>query len=183
MGIGKVKALRKAIFLDRDGVLNHAIVKEGRPFPPSSLAEVRIIEGVKKALQDLHAAGFLLIVVTNQPDVARGTMAGSVVKEINDFLKQELLLDDIFICFHDNKDKCDCRKPLPGLLLQAAKKYNIDLEKSFMVGDRWRDVEAGKNANCKAVWIDCNYDEPKPGVASDYIAKSLNGAVSWILNS
>ena len=173
--------LRKAVFLDRDGVINHSIVKNGKPFPPSSLAEVKIIDGVTEALSTLRQAGFLLIVVTNQPDIARGAISNSVVEEINNFLKKELLLDDVFMCVHDDKDECDCRKPLPGLLLQAAKKYNIDLKKSFMVGDRWKDVEAGRRAGCKTIWIDLEYDEKKPNIAPNYVAKSLAKAIPWIL--
>jgi len=175
--------LYKAVFLDRDGVINHSIIKNGKPFPPSSLAEVKIIDGVAEALASLRQAGFLLIVVTNQPDVARGTIANSVVNEINDYLKLELLLDDIFVCIHDDKDKCYCRKPLPGLILQAARKYKIDLKQSFMVGDRWKDVEAGKRAGCKTIWIDLKYDEKKPSVAPDYVTQSLKEAVTWILQT
>lgn len=175
--------LRKAVFLDRDGVINHSIVKNGKPFPPSSLAEVKIIDGVAKAFTDLRQAGFLLIVVTNQPDVARGTIANSVVEEINGFLQQQLLLDDVLVCIHDDKDKCYCRKPLPGLILQAARKYSIDLQQSFMVGDRWKDVEAGRRAGCKTIWIDLGYDEKKPGVAPDYATQSLADAVPWILQN
>lgn len=173
--------LHKAVFLDRDGVINQAVVKNGKPFPPSSLAEVKIIDGVVEALVSLRQAGFLLIVVTNQPDIARGSIAHAAVEEINNFLKKKLLLDDVFMCAHDDKDQCDCRKPLPGLLLQAAKKYDIDLKRSFMVGDRWKDVEAGRRAGCKTVWIDLEYDEKKPRVAPDYVAQSLIGAVSWIV--
>lgn len=173
--------LRKAIFLDRDGVINQSIVKNGKPYPPSSLAEVRIIDGVAEALVNLRQAGFLLIVVTNQPDVARGTIANSVVTEINSFLQKQLPLDDVFVCIHDDKDKCYCRKPLPGLILQAARKYNIDLKQSFMVGDRWKDMGAGRCAGCKTIWIDLGYDEKKPSVTPDHVARSLAEAVPWIL--
>jgi len=175
--------LRKAVFLDRDGVINQSIVRNGKPFPPSSLDEVKIIDGVVEALAALRQAGFLLIVVTNQPDVARGTVVNSVVEEINAFFKKELLLDDVFVCIHDDKDKCDCRKPLPGLILQAAKKYNIDLKQSFMVGDRWKDVEAGRRAGCKTIWIDLGYDEKKPSVTPNHVTRSLSAAISWILQT
>lgn len=175
--------LRKAVFLDRDGVINQSIVKKGKPFPPSSLAEVKIIDGVAEALANLRQAGFLLMVVTNQPDVARGTIANSAVEEINSFLQQQLFLDDVFVCIHDDKDKCYCRKPLPGLILQAARKHHIDLQRSFMVGDRWKDVEAGKRAGCKTIWIDLRYDEKKPSAAPDYVTQSLVDAASWILQN
>jgi D-glycero-D-manno-heptose 1,7-bisphosphate phosphatase len=182
VGIGKVKQpLLRAVFLDRDGVINKAIVKDGKPYPPSSLSELKIIAGVPKDLQDLYAAGFLLIIVTNQPDVARGITAKSTVEEINSFLISKLPLDDIFVCYHDDKDRCICRKPLPGLLLRAVDKYNIDLTASFMIGDRWRDIAAGKNAGCKTVWINVGYDEPKPNMLPDFEVASLKEAVALIL--
>lgn len=171
----------KAIFLDRDGVINKSIVKNGKPYPPASLHELEIIPGVTDALNSLHAAGFLLIVVTNQPDVARGTTEKKIVEEINNYLQQHLLLDEVFVCYHDDIDKCSCRKPLPGLLLQAADKYKINLAQSFMVGDRWKDIDAGKNAGCKTIWIDAGYTEKVPSSDPDFIAKSLKEATNWIL--
>lgn len=182
MGINQViPSLHKAVFLDRDGVINQAIVKNGKPYPPSQLSELKIIAGVQEAFQDLRAAGFLLIVVTNQPDVARGTTDKSVVEKINNALMSKLPLNDVFVCYHDNKDQCDCRKPLPGLILQAAAKYDINLTSSFMVGDRWRDVEAGKNAGCKTIWINAGYDEPRPKSIPDFEASSLKEAATLIL--
>ena len=178
-----MKPLSKAVFLDRDGVLNQSVIRNGKPYPPASLADVKIIDGVANALNKLHAAGFLLLVVTNQPDVARGTTKIKTVEEINNYLQQHLILDDIFVCYHDDNDQCNCRKPLPGLFLQAATKYGINLAESFMVGDRWRDIDAGKNANCKTIWIDVGYDERAPSSAPDFIAKSLAEAADWILKN
>jgi len=172
--------LRKAIFLDRDGVINQSIIRNGKPYPPASLADLKIIDGVPEALKKLHAAHFLLLVVTNQPDVARGTTKMAAVEEINHCLQQNLVLDEVFVCYHDDKDQCICRKPLPGLLLQAAAKYKINLAESFMIGDRWKDIDAGKNAGCKTIWIDMGYDEKIPSSA-DFIAKSLKEAANWIL--
>jgi len=172
---------RKAVFLDRDGVINQAIIKNGKPYPPSSLSELKIIAGVQEALQDLRAAGFLLILVTNQPDVARGTTDKATVENINNVLTSQLPLDDVFVCYHDNKDQCACRKPLPGLILQAAAKYDINLAASFMIGDRWRDVEAGKSAGCKTIWVNAGYDEPKPKSTPDFESSSLKKAVTLIL--
>ncbi len=137
---------RRAVFLDRDGVLNRAIVRNGKPYPPASIEQLEIPSDVPDALQELKGHGFELIVVTNQPDVARGTQSRQMVEQMNQRLKSLLPLDDVFVCYHADQDKCTCRKPQPGLLLQAAKKLNIDLSGSFMVGDRWRDVEAGQNA-------------------------------------
>lgn len=176
-----ISSVRKAVFLDRDGVINQAIIKNGRPYPPNSLSELKIIAGTQEALQDLHIAGFLLIVVTNQPDVARGTTDKSIIEMLNNVLISQLPIDDVFVCYHDNKDQCECRKPLPGLILQAAAKYDINLTASFMIGDRWKDIEAGKNAGCKTIWINAGYDEQQPKFPPDFETLSLKEAVTLIL--
>ena len=147
-------------------------MRDGKPYPPASLVELEILPGVHEALQKLHDANYLLIVVSNQPDVARGTMKKEDIELMNDFLSSQLPIDDFKICYHDSNEKCSCRKPLPGALFEAAKKYNIDLSKSFMVGDRWRDVEAGVSAGCKTFFINYQYAEQKPD-APDFIVSSL----------
>ena len=164
--------MRRAVFLDRDGVINRAIVRGGMPFPPANLEELEILPGVPEALQKLRDANFLLIVVTNQPDVARGTAKKADVEEMNAQLFSQLPLDDIKTCYHDSGDACLCRKPLPGALIDAAKEYQIDLSKSFMVGDRWRDVEAGQTAGCKTFFINYRYAEKHPEIP-DFIVSSL----------
>jgi transaldolase len=150
----------QAIFLDRDGVINRAIVRDGKPYPPAGLDELEILQDVPLALRKLKEAGYRLIVVTNQPDVARGKQSKSVVEQIHKKLFDVLPIDDILVCYHDDSDQCDCRKPAPGLLFRAAKQYDIDLNSSFMIGDRWRDIQAGQSAGCTTIWIDCHYDEP-----------------------
>lgn len=172
----------KAVFLDRDGVLNKAVIKQGKPYPPATISEVEIPKDAAQALTNLKNAGFLLICITNQPDVARKITKQETVEEINKFLMKKLPLDDIFTCYHDDDDKCNCRKPLPGMLFDAAKKYNINLAGSIMIGDRWKDIEAGKNSGCKTIWISANYNESKPTSNPDYITTSLSKAASWILN-
>ncbi|PZM14867.1 D-glycero-alpha-D-manno-heptose-1,7-bisphosphate 7-phosphatase [Rhizobium tubonense] len=154
--------MSKAVFLDRDGVINRAIVRDGKPYPPADVSQTEVLPGVGSALRDLKAAGYLLIVVTNQPDVARGTTARETVEEINDFLRSRLPIDEFRTCYHDSGDGCDCRKPLPGSILSAAKNYDVDLSASFMVGDRWRDIEAGQNAGCRTIFIDYSYNEKQP---------------------
>jgi len=183
MGIGPLTgAARRAVFLDRDGVLNRAIVKDGRPYSPRSLRELEIPGDAAASLHALRAAGLLLVCVTNQPDVARGTQRREVVDEINDVVRAALPLDDLLVCFHDDADACDCRKPRPGLLLQAAKRHGIDLRSSFMVGDRWKDVEAGRSAGCAAILIDCGYAESGPAARPpDRTVRSLAEAAEWIL--
>ena len=172
---------QRAVFLDRDGVINQAIVRDGKPFPPASVDELTIVPDAPAVLQSLKRAGFLLVVVTNQPDISRGKRALAAVEAIHQALRQALPVDDFFLCPHDDSDRCDCRKPLPGLLLRGAEKYHIDLSRSFMVGDRWRDIEAGTNAGCATVWIDFGYREKHSSVEPSATVNSLRAAVKWIL--
>ncbi|MBI3799191.1 MAG: HAD family hydrolase [Deltaproteobacteria bacterium] len=174
-------AARQAVFLDRDGVLNRALVRNGKPYPPTSLAELEILPGVPEALAALQGAGFLLIGVTNQPDVARGTQRREVVEAINAALLAALPVSEILVCYHDDRDECSCRKPQPGLLLQAAAKYDIALPLSFMIGDRWRDVEAGRHAGCRTLLLDYGYQEKGTEFPPDCISRSLPEAAAWIL--
>lgn len=172
--------MRRAVFLDRDGVINRAIVRDGKPYPPHSANELEILDGVADALTRLHLAGYLLLVVTNQPDVPRGTQLLETIEAMHDQLKRELPLDEILACFHDG-DGCECRKPKPGALLQAAERLHLDLAASFMVGDRWRDIEAGQRAGCQALFIDYQYNEQQP-VAPFVRVNSLREAANWILS-
>ena len=172
--------MRRAVFLDRDGVLNRAIVRDGRPHPPSNLEELEILPGVIEACTRLREVGFLLIVITNQPDVARGTQRREVVEAINRALCAQVPVDDIRVCYHDDADDCPCRKPKPGLILEAAQEWDIDLASSFVVGDRWKDIEAGRRAGCRTVFIDYNYNEPRPE-SPDCRVNSLMEAVDWII--
>ncbi len=151
----------RAVFLDRDGVINRALQREGKPYPPASLAEFEILPGVAEACRKLKQAGFLLIIATNQPDVGRGTMSRQTVEAIHEFMARELPIDRVEVCYHPGKggSDCDCRKPKPGMLLQAARKLNVDLTHSWMVGDRWRDIDCGKAAGCRTIFVDWGYDE------------------------
>jgi D-sedoheptulose 7-phosphate isomerase len=175
--------LRRAVFLDRDGVLNRAILKDGKPFPPSNEDEFQLAPYAQSALQSLRANGFRLLVVTNQPDVARGTSTRQAVEAIHRRLADSVPVDDIFVCYHTDSDDCACRKPKPGLLLTAARRHQINLSASFMVGDRWRDVEAGQNAGCQTILIDAGYQERQPDRAPDARVHSLQEAVDWILQA
>lgn len=171
--------MNQAVFLDRDGVINRAYIRDGKSYPPASLKEVEILPGVKSALKKLRAAGYLLIVVTNQPDVSKGLSSKKNVNEINNFLGEVLPLDEFHTCFHADIDGCQCRKPLPGLLLMSAMKHNIDLKASFMIGDRWRDIEAGHAAGCKTFFINYGYKERQPA-SPDFIVESLLHAAKVI---
>jgi D-glycero-D-manno-heptose 1,7-bisphosphate phosphatase len=174
--------MRRAVFLDRDGVLNRAVLRDGKPYPPSSLADLRLLPGVREACRALREAGFLLILVTNQPDIARGRSSEREVSEINRLLSLHLRLEDAKVCPHDDDADCACRKPKPGLLLEAARQWNIDLASSYFVGDRWRDIEAGQRAGCRPVFVDYNYRERRP--AAPFLkVRSLREAAAWILDA
>jgi D-sedoheptulose 7-phosphate isomerase len=175
--------LRRAVFLDRDGVINRAIVRDGKPFPPSGMHDFELLPEVASSLSALKAHGFALYVITNQPDVSRGTQSRETVENIHQTLSSSLPIDDIFVCYHDDNDDCACRKPLPGLLLEARSKHNIDLSRSFVVGDRWRDIDAGHNAGCKAVLIDYGYRERAPARPPEATVRSLREAADWIISS
>lgn len=173
----------RAVFLDRDGVLNRAIVRDGKPYPPDTTAELEVLPGVREALTRLRAGGFRLLVATNQPDVARGKQTRAAVESMHArLLEAGLALDGFYVCYHDSGDGCSCRKPKPGLLLAAAGDHNIDLGASFMVGDRWRDVSAGQQAGCMTFFIDYAYSEPQP--TGPFVrVRSLSEAAEWILGS
>ncbi|MDO8794528.1 MAG: HAD family hydrolase [Vicinamibacterales bacterium] len=172
---------RRAVFLDRDGVISRAVVRDGKPYPPARVEELEVLPGVATALQRLKTAGYLLIVVTNQPDVARGTQSRAVVEAIHARLASMLPIDDFRACYHDDGDACACRKPKPGLILDSARAHGVDLHASVMVGDRWRDVEAGEQAGCATVFLDHGYAEGK-AQKPDAVFGSLPEAVEWILS-
>ena len=173
----------RAVFLDRDGVINRALTQEGKPYPPTSLPEFEILPGVVEACARLKQAGFLLVVATNQPDVGRGTLAQATVETLHQHLRQRIAVDRIDVCYHPGKgaSDCDCRKPKPGMLLNAALALDIDLARSWMVGDRWRDIDAGHSVGCRTILIDYNYDEALRK-APDFRAKNLLEAADIILD-
>lgn len=168
-----------AVFLDRDGVINRAVVRDGKPYPAASAADLEILPGVAEALRQFRAAGLSIVVVTNQPDVARGLQTRAAVEAIHAALRDQLGLQDIRVCYHDDDDRCRCRKPEPGMLVDAAAERSIDLHASVMVGDRWRDVEAGRRAGCSTVLIDYHYAELDSH--PDFRAHSLFEAAGWIV--
>ena len=168
--------MKKAVFLDRDGVINKAFISNGLPTSPNSLNELEILPGVKESILRLKKLNYICLLVTNQPDVSRGKIEKKTVIEMNSFLKKEIELDDIFVCYHDDKDNCKCRKPKPGMIIQASKKWDIDVRKSFIIGDRWRDIQAGISAGCKTIFIENNYNEDKR-VKASYTSANLVDAV------
>jgi D-glycero-D-manno-heptose 1,7-bisphosphate phosphatase len=171
---------QKALFLDRDGVLNANLVRDGKAYAPRSFAEFQLLPGVEAAVRRAKEAGFLIIVTTNQPDVPSGITPRAEVDAMHAHLRQRMPIDDIEICFHVDGDNCACRKPKPGLLLQAAVRHGIDLNASYMVGDRWRDVLAGQAAGCFAIFVDYGLRQDQPATP-DRIVGSLEEAVDFIL--
>lgn len=174
-------SLYQAVFLDRDGVINASVVRDGRPYPPDTLDALTILPGVAKTLEDFRHAGLKTIVVTNQPDVATGKQKREIVDAIHSLLLETLALDDIKACFCVEGPGCDCYKPKPKMLVDAAKEWKIDLSKSFMIGDRWRDIGAGQAAGCKTFFIDYGYAEQQPH-NPDFVVKSIVEAGEIILN-
>jgi D-glycero-D-manno-heptose 1,7-bisphosphate phosphatase len=161
--MGEHEIRKRAVFLDRDGVLNRPVVRDGRPFPPARIEEFELYPDVVDACAQLKEAGFSLVVVTNQPDVGRGTQTRQLIDAMHARLRAAIpSLDAIEVCFHAGAahgEPCDCRKPKPGMLLHAAAAYGIDLSESFLIGDRWRDVDCAHAAGCRAVFIDHGYQE------------------------
>jgi D-glycero-D-manno-heptose 1,7-bisphosphate phosphatase len=170
-----------AIFLDRDGIMNRAVVRDGKPFPPASMEEFEILPGAFISLPQLARSGYVLIGITNQPDVARGTQTRQRVEALNALLQSDLPIREIFVCYHDNLDHCKCRKPKPGLILQAAQKYDLDLSQSWMVGDRWKDIAAGQALGLKTIFVDYHYVEPYEGLPADFIVEDTSFLADIIL--
>jgi D-glycero-D-manno-heptose 1,7-bisphosphate phosphatase len=170
---------RAAVFLDRDGVLNEVEVRDGTPHPPAGVEQLSLLPGVVEACYRLRELGFALVVVTNQPDIARGKQTRDGVDQMHDVLRRRLPLDEIVICAHDDIDDCQCRKPRPGMILDAAARMDLHLAESFCVGDRWRDIEAGKRAGVKAIFVDRGYGERRPA-DPDAVVANLPDAVKVI---
>jgi D-glycero-D-manno-heptose 1,7-bisphosphate phosphatase len=153
-------ALRRCLFLDRDGVVNESVVRQGKPFPPADWSEIRYVDGIQELCAAAHTAGWMVIIATNQPDVGRGTTPQETVEEIHRHMVRDLELDDVEVSYDPGQGvPSEFRKPAPGMLLRAAAKHGIDLSASVMIGDRWRDVSCGKAAGCRTVFIDYGYDE------------------------
>lgn len=173
---------RRAVFLDRDGVLNRALTRDGRPYPPASLAEFEILPGVEEACRRLKAAGFLLVVATNQPDVGRGTQRRETVEKLHAHLCARLPIDRVEVSYASGREEPpdDRRKPRPGMLLESARELGIDLQRSYMVGDRWRDIDCGHAAGCTTILVDYHYAE-ELRQPPDHRVNNLLEAADWIV--
>ncbi|SVE45152.1 uncharacterized protein METZ01_LOCUS498006, partial [marine metagenome] len=162
-------------------VINRALVSDGRPFPPPSLDKLEILPDVPESLRLLKENGFLLIVVTNQPDVGRGTQKQETVEKMHTYLLNQLPLDDIYVCWHGQDGECECRKPSSGMLSQAAEKYGVDFQQSYLIGDRWKDIDAGKKVGCKTIFLDYQYNELLHS-QPDFTTTSTIRASEWIIS-
>ena len=182
--VAKVEGARRAVFLDRDGVLNRAVVRNGHPYPPSRVEDFELHDDVVAGCARLKAANFLLVVITNQPDVGRGKQSRETVEAMH--LKMQSTvpsLDRIEICYHAGErygDPCDCRKPRPGLILRAAAELKIDLGSSYVIGDRWRDVDCAHAAGCRAIFIQRSYEESLREMP-DFTVTTFTDAVNTVL--
>ena len=179
-GVNGGDSMRSAVFLDRDGVLVGVSIQDGKPLPPTSLATCVIVPGAPKALLALSLAGFCLVLVTNRPDIASGSVSVATVEAMHEMLQNSLPLDAIYVCPHRDRDQCECRKPKPGLLLQAAKDLLLNVSTSYMIGDQEKDVEAGKRAGCATLLLDTSYNRL---AFPDVRVTSLTDAVAWILKN
>ena len=170
----------KAVFLDRDGVINRTYFRKGAQRAPQDLSEFAYVDGVEETLPVLHARGYLLLVCTNQPDVSRGWQSMERVIEIHQRIESDLPIARVYACFHDDAAACACRKPKPGMLQQGALDFGIDLASSFMVGDRRKDIEAGRAAGCRTVYLRHDYDQEAAG-EPDYEIRSLSELLAIIV--
>ena len=183
--MGRHEVARPAVFLDRDGVINRVIVRNGRPYPPAHVDEFELYEDVPNVCAQLKAANYLLVVITNQPDVGRGTQSREAVEAMNLKMQSVLpLLDRVDVCYHGGEhhgQACDCRKPRPGMILRAATELNIDLKRSYVIGDRWRDIDCAHAAGCRAILIQRGYTETLRN-EPDLRVTSFNQAVDAVLH-
>ncbi len=169
--------LQPAVFLDRDGVINRAIIYEQLPYPPRRLEELTILDGVKEAVSLLHNHGFITAVVTNQPDIARGVSTLDSVLDLHKEISSKTGLQNFYLCAHDERDGCECRKPNTGLIKRAVLDLDLDVSKSFMVGDRWKDIEAGQRVGFQCFYIDNNYLEQRPSLPFRRVTSLLEAAI------
>lgn len=173
---------RAAVFLDRDGTINRSDVVEGVPVPPKSVAELVLLPGVTESMVALKEAGFALVVFTNQPDVRRGSQSREAVEEIHQHLRATLPLDAVYCCYHDDGDGCTCRKPEPGMIIDAARHFRLDLASSYAVGDRWRDIEAGRRAGVTTILIRQPYSG-RERARADFEVSDMRAACRLILEA
>jgi len=174
--------IRRAVFLDRDGVINRGHLENGKCYAPRKVNDFHLLPYVRESVARLKGAGFLVFVITNQPDINNGLVSAQTVELMHDILRKKTRVDGIYVCPHTQKENCECRKPKPGLILKAAGRFDVELAESFVLGDRASDVEAGHAVGSRTIFIDRNYKERKP-VNQEFTAPSIRSATSYILKS
>ncbi|MBS0534404.1 MAG: HAD family hydrolase [Proteobacteria bacterium] len=172
----------RAVFLDRDGVINANVERDGKPVAPTAMKDFRILPGAEEAVAALKSAGFLIVIVTNQPDIGTGRTPLAELEAMHAEVRRRMPVDAIKACFHVDADNCMCRKPKPGMITTAAAELDIDLVDSYLVGDRWRDVEAGRAAGCKTFFVDYGHIQDGP-LRPDWTVRSLAEAARIILDN
>jgi D-glycero-D-manno-heptose 1,7-bisphosphate phosphatase len=174
-----INPLNRAVFLDRDGVIKQAQVRNGHPFSPADMTEFFWVEPIKEVTLELKSLGYFLFCVTNQPDVGRGLQSREIVESFHATILAELPIEKVFACYHNDRDKCSCRKPRPGMIVEAQKEYDLNLAASWLIGDRWKDIDAGAAAGCNTVFLEYGYDE-KLKTEPDYTISQLAQLVPLI---
>ena len=172
--------MNKAIFLDRDGVISKTFLINGKSFAPRKFKDFKIFSSSVKSIKRLKLAGYMVFVVTNQPDVGKKLISKNTLQKMHNKIIKEIKVDKIYSCIHTQNTGCYCRKPKPGMILKAAKKYNIDLKQSFMIGDRASDIKAGLKAKCRSIFLDKKYKEQKPKT-QEATFSNLTEATKYIL--
>jgi D-glycero-D-manno-heptose 1,7-bisphosphate phosphatase len=172
--------MHKAVFLDRDGVINRGFIVDGKSYAPRKIEDFKLLPFVIQSVEKLINNGFLVIVITNQPDIANGLLDIETLNLMHEKLITKLKLTDIYFCPHSKNENCECRKPKPGMIYSAVKKYKINISNSFLVGDRASDIEAANAIRCRSIFINRNYKEPKP-FTQEKTVNSLKSATNYIL--
>jgi D-glycero-D-manno-heptose 1,7-bisphosphate phosphatase len=171
-------ARRPAVFFDRDGVLVKPVLRDGIPYAPLRHEDFSLLPGAVEAVALVRNAGFLAIVITNQPEVRRGQLDPALLAEFHQRLREQTLVDDILACPHDDRDHCACRKPKPGMILEAARRHGIDLSRSYLVGDTERDLGAAHSAGLPLILIDAPHNQH---LHPDHRARGVLAAAAMIL--
>lgn len=170
--------MKKAVFIERDGVLNEVKTGPKHQITPLTLDEFKVKKEAEPALKKLKAAGFVLIVTSNQPGLSRGYQSRRELDRMHDIVKRCFPLDDLLVCPHDESDHCPCRKPRPGLLIEAAFKWHLNLDHSFVISDKWQDAEAARTAGCTSLLV----QSPWVGnVHHDFVMPDIDAIAAKIL--
>ena len=167
----------KCVFFDRDGVINEVVFRDGKPCSPRNINEFKIINGVRETFEAIRGLGYKIVIFTNQPDISRGLMTSEELEKMHSIIEEVLNPDIVLYCPHDDLDNCECRKPKPGMLIKAAEEIGVDLNASFVIGDTWKDIEAGKSVGCTTILLNTSYNLE---VKSDYRVENLEEALRII---